>query len=47
MSSAGGDAVDATLTYARKDGSTTTEQHHLPLVRSGGGYLIDGDKRAT
>jgi serine/threonine protein kinase len=41
--SAGGNTVDATLTYTRKDGSTTTEQHHLSLVRSGGGYLIDGD----
>jgi hypothetical protein len=40
---AGDGAVDAALTYTRTDGSTTTEQHHLTLVRSNGGYLIDGD----
>jgi serine/threonine protein kinase len=44
VSDAGGEAVDAALTYTRMDGSTTTEQHHLSLVRSGGGYLIDGDE---
>ena len=43
VSNAGGNTVDATLTYTRDDGSTTTEQHHLSLVHSGGGYLIDGD----
>jgi hypothetical protein len=43
VSDAGGNTVDATLTYTRKDGSTTTEQHQLSLVRSGNGYLIDGD----
>ena len=43
VSDAGRNTVDATLTYTRTDGSTTTEQHQLPLVRSGGGYLIDGD----
>ena len=42
-SDAGSNTVDATLTYTRNDGSTTTEQHRLSLVRSGGGYLIDGD----
>jgi eukaryotic-like serine/threonine-protein kinase len=42
-SDAGGNTVDATLTYTRSDGSTTTEQHRLSLVRSDGGYLIDGD----
>ena len=36
-------SVDAALTYTRQDGSTTTEQHRLALVRSGDGYLIDGD----
>jgi eukaryotic-like serine/threonine-protein kinase len=40
---AGGNTVDASLTYTRTDGSTTTEQHQLTLVPSGGGYLIDGD----
>jgi len=43
VTSVGGNTVDASLTYTRTDGSTTTEQHELPLVRSGGGYLIDGD----
>jgi hypothetical protein len=46
VSDAGGNTVDATLTYTRKDGSTSTEQHRLPLVRSGHGYLIDGDEPA-
>ena len=46
VSDAGDNAVDATLTYTRKDGSTTTEQHRLSLVRSDGGYLIDGDERS-
>jgi hypothetical protein len=41
---AGGNTVDASLTYTRTDGSTTTEQHRLTLVPSGGGYLIDGDE---
>jgi eukaryotic-like serine/threonine-protein kinase len=44
VSDAGGDTVDATLTYTREDGSTSTEQHRLPLVRAGNGYLIDGDE---
>ena len=43
VTSAAGNDVDATLTYTRTDGSTTTEQHRIALVRSGGGYLIDGD----
>ena len=43
VTSAGANAVDATLTYTRTDGSTTTEQHRITLVRSGDGYLIDGD----
>ena len=43
VSAAGGNTVDAALTYTRQDGSTTTEQHRLALVRSGDGYLIDGD----
>ena len=31
------------LTYTKTDGSTTTEQHLIPLQQSGDGYLIDGD----
>jgi len=43
VTSAGAHDVDVTLTYTRTDGSTTTEQHRITLVRSGDGYLIDGD----
>jgi serine/threonine protein kinase len=40
---AGSDKVEATLTYRRTDGVTSTERHRLTLVRSGDGYLIDAD----
>ena len=40
---AGDGAVRASLTYTKTDGSTTTEQHLIPLQQSGDGYLIDGD----
>ena len=43
---AGGDAVEATLTYHAKDGGTSTERHRLVLVRSGGGFLIADDARS-
>jgi eukaryotic-like serine/threonine-protein kinase len=43
---AGGGSVLATLTYTNNSGGTSVERHLLDLVRSGGGYLIDGDRRA-
>jgi serine/threonine protein kinase len=43
---AGGGSVLATLTYTNSSGGTSVERHVLDLVRSGGGYLIDGDRRA-
>jgi serine/threonine protein kinase len=44
--SAGGNAVLATLTYTTRSGGTSVERHRLDLVRSGGGYLINGDSQA-
>jgi hypothetical protein len=44
--SAGGNAVLATLTYTTNSGGTSVERHRLDLVRSGGGYLINGDSQA-
>ncbi|MGN6613161.1 MAG: serine/threonine-protein kinase [Angustibacter sp.] len=35
--------ADATLTYTRTDGTTSTERHRLDIVRQGDAYLIDGD----
>lgn len=37
--------ADATLTYTRTDGTTSTERHRLDIVRQGDAYLIDGDHR--
>ena len=36
--------ADATLTYTRTDGTTSTERHRLDVVRQGDSYLIDGDR---
>ena len=41
---AGSNAVDASLTYVRNDGSTSSEVRRLFLERSGGSYLITGDQ---
>jgi len=41
---AGSNAVDASLTYTRTDGSTSSEVRRLFLERSGSGYLITGDQ---
>jgi hypothetical protein len=46
VTDAGGGAVEATLAYTKTDGGTSTERHRLELVRSGGGFLIDGDAPA-
>ncbi len=43
VQSAGDGAVDATLTYTKDGGGTTSERHRIELVQSGDGYLIDGD----
>ncbi|KQX61952.1 serine/threonine-protein kinase [Angustibacter sp. Root456] len=37
--------ADVTLTYTRTDGTTSTEQHRLEIVRDGDRYLIDADHR--
>ena len=37
--------ADATLTYTRTDGTTSTERHRLDIVRQGDQYLIDSDHR--
>jgi hypothetical protein len=37
--------LDATLTYTRRDGSTSTEKHRFDMVRQGDAFLIDGDHR--
>jgi len=36
--------ADVTLTYTRKDGSTSTEKHRLTFTTQDGGYLIDSDR---
>lgn len=41
---AGSNAVDASLTYTRSDGSTSSEVRRIFLERSGSGYLITGDQ---
>jgi len=41
---AGSNAVDASLTYTRNDGSTSSEVRRLYLERSGGSYLITGSQ---
>ena len=46
VQSAGGNAVLATLTYTSNSGSTSVERHRLDLVRSGDGYLLNGDSQA-
>ena len=43
VQSAGDGAVDATLTYTKDGGGTSSERHRIDLARSGDGYLIDGD----
>jgi hypothetical protein len=43
---AGGNAVEATLTYHTSGGGTSTERHRIELVRSGGGFRIAGDVRS-
>lgn len=44
--SRGGSSVEATLTYRKTDGGTSTERHRLDLIRSDGHYLIDNDQQA-
>ena len=43
-SPAGPRAVDAFLTYTRRDGSTASEVRRLYLARTDGGYLVTGDQ---
>jgi serine/threonine protein kinase len=43
VQSAGDGAVDATLTYTKNGGGTSSERHRIDLAQSGDGYLIDGD----
>jgi hypothetical protein len=35
----------ANLTFTTRKGVTTTETHRFTFVKTGGGYLIDSDKR--
>ena len=39
-----GKEADVTLTYTRKDGTTSTEKHRLTFKTEHGGYLIDSDR---
>ena len=42
--SADGSSADVTLTYHFSDGRVTVERQRLQLIRSSGGYLINGQK---
>ncbi len=42
--SSGGNTVDVTLRFTRKDGSVSVERHRIDLVDGAGGHLIDDDQ---